>query len=107
MPLWLEVLIGAATVVGVTAGLGMALGYLSYLVTRSQVLEGTRELTRKVDELEKSREDLEKTMRQDIIPFIEQLKNQPPNPLTGLQQIRKNQLLETLEERRLSPPRSI
>jgi len=81
----------------------MALGYLSYLVTRSQVLEGTRELTREVDELRKGLEDTERTMRQDIIPFMDQLRNQPPNPLTGLQQVRKNQLLETLEERRLTP----
>ena len=101
MPLWLQIAVGVLTVAGGIVGFGVAIGYISYFITRAQVLEQTRNLENRINAIENS-------LRESFTPLITLLKTEKlTNPLTKEQNERKRVLLELMEKRKLSKPEAM
>lgn len=96
MPLWLQIAVGILTVAGGIIGFGMAVGYISYFITRAQVFEQTRSLENRINSIENS-------LAGSFAPFITLLKTeQLNNPFSKEQNERKKELLHLLEIKQLS-----
>lgn len=97
MPLWLEIATGIVTIGGGIIGIGVAMGYINYFMIRSQVLEITKKLEKRLDKIE---ENLQAT----FTPFIDLLSKEPLNPLTKEENETKDHLLKEMQYRKLTIP---
>lgn len=97
MPLWLEISNGILVIVSVTLAFALAIGYVSYFIIRSQVLEQTKRLEKRLD-------ILESLLYKRTELFMDTLIQKQMNPLTSDENKRKNELLQALKYKRLTIP---
>ncbi|MEO0290869.1 MAG: hypothetical protein ABIN15_06490 [candidate division WOR-3 bacterium] len=99
MPLWLQIAVGILTIAGGIIGFGVAIGYISYFMTRTQILEEMKKLEERIDKrIDKIKENIESNFK----IFIQALKKEFSNPLSEEERKRKNELLYKLEIKTLT-----